>query len=781
MLSNRKLIIEEIKRKSWVSVVLLLLALVTGPLLTLISYENWAAYFGKEELIESMERYFIRTGGMGAFLCVISAILLGLSQFSYLFYKNKVDLYHSIPVKRSRRFLVNYIAGLIPFFACNLISNILMIVFVASKGCFTGVLFSNLLLSFVSETVYFLYFYNVTIVAVMLTGNIVVCISGIGVLSFFYYLFTELVNGLKNYYFVTSHSIKETGEALWNRIPELSPATSYINFNLKRMKNWGVTPFENNIQAYGYLIRVMIVVVIILIFAFCLFEKRPSESAGKAMAFKKSQPYIRIPIVLTGGLFGASIMTSAVNAYKNGWIWFGLIFGIILTHCVMEVIYNFNFKAVLNNKLQLVLTIAAGCVILGVFQTDIIGYDRYLPDRDKIESAAVAFIELDNNLSCNTLEPAGDGIWESTSRSFDEQVFDNMLTDSVMIDKIYAIGSLGTTCVDSMIETRYGENNYETYNRSYAVAEDEEYAEAEVSLATDEPDRNKLDEANNYFKDNNIEIHELSDAELNRVMTTDVIFRLKSGRTVIRRYSIPVEKVELLLNEVYKTEEYKRVHFDLYDAVEKSAISTVEAYDVFENKRMSLTGSQMDKFLEIYTSELDKLTVDDLREAPVGRIYPKYKTRYYEEALYGYYIYPSFEKTIEYMDSIGIDMTYFTNEIETDKVQNMVISAGSLFERVDELNPNSTEYIYLNEVSYNPTDDAGLDMIEKAHDKLLILSFEEANYWITPYDSRVDVQIYYESENGMQAGFSCVFKPDTVPSELIEDLKIKLYEQETGM
>ena len=764
MLSNKKLIIDEIKRKSWVLVVLLLVSLVTGPLLMLINYENMEAFLGKEALIESMENYFARSGGVGAILCVISAVLLGLAQFSYLFYKNKVDLYHSIPVKRSRRFIVNYTAGLIVFLICSIASNVLMIIIVLSKGCFTSVLFSNLVLSFLSEIIHFLYFYNITIIAVMLTGNIVVCLMGTAILSLFYFVSTELITGLKNYYFVTSHSIRYYGEAFWNKFPELSPVTAYVSFNVRRTRTWGAECFENNLQAYGYLAKVLVVVILTTLLAYYLFEKRPSEAAGKAMAFKKSQPFIRIPVVLVGGLFGAAIMTSVVNAYKNGWIWFGLIFGMIITHCIMEIIYNLNFKAVANNKLQLIFTLAAGCIVLFIFQTDLFGFDKYIPERDKIESAAVTFVQLDRNLSCETLESVGEGIWDSIGKSIDEQALDNMFGDSVMIDKVYAIGALGVTCVDDMISNRYGEHIGEYYETAMPAT-----AEHGADYET-----------NQYFLDNNITVHEITEKDIDHMMTTDVIFKLKNGRTVIRRYDIPVGKIEMAMSEIYKTKEFKRVHFDLYDAAKKGAISTIEATDIFENKKMSLTGGQMKQFLEIYISELDKLTVNDLKQLPVGRIYPKYNSLGYESGLYGYYIYPCFTKTLAYMDSIGVDMTYFTSELDISKIQNMTISAYGLFERVSD-EPDDYESTYFEDVTYNVSDENGKAMIDAVLDHIMPSGMVESNYCLTPYDGRLDIQIYYESENGIQMNLPCMLKFGELPNELLNDLKIKLYEQETGM
>ena len=69
--------------------------------------------------------------------------------------------------------------------------------------------------------------------------------------------------------------------------------------------------------------------------------ERPSEAAGRAMAFKVSEPVIRFLLVVPISLFSGMIFRSILN--DDIWTVFGLICGLLITSCLIEIIYHFDF------------------------------------------------------------------------------------------------------------------------------------------------------------------------------------------------------------------------------------------------------------------------------------------------------------------------------------------------------------------------------------------------------------------------------------------------------
>ncbi len=112
--------------------------------------------------------------------------------------------------------------------------------------------------------------------------------------------------------------------------------------------------------------------------------------AGKAIAFRKIQPVIRILLVVPSAMVGGWIFTSLTNVAEVGWTLFGILFAAVLVHGVIEVLYQSDIRGIFSHKIQLVGSILAAVFLVFAFQRDIFGYDRYVPKLEKMESAAIS-------------------------------------------------------------------------------------------------------------------------------------------------------------------------------------------------------------------------------------------------------------------------------------------------------------------------------------------------------------------------------------------------------
>ena len=71
-----------------------------------------------KERILLAAREWLSVASNGGHLVIVSLIaaVCAIQGFSYLYYRQKVDFYHSIPVKKSRRFAVIYLNGILVFY-----------------------------------------------------------------------------------------------------------------------------------------------------------------------------------------------------------------------------------------------------------------------------------------------------------------------------------------------------------------------------------------------------------------------------------------------------------------------------------------------------------------------------------------------------------------------------------------------------------------------------------------------------------------------------------------
>ena len=106
---------------------------------------------------------------------MMGCLLINIFIFRYLFSRRMVDLYHSVPISRSRLFLTKYLHGFLVWFIPFLfnIGIIFLFLFIRCVGksyfisCM-GILCKTTLLLILS----FLVFYHLFLAAVFLSGNV---------------------------------------------------------------------------------------------------------------------------------------------------------------------------------------------------------------------------------------------------------------------------------------------------------------------------------------------------------------------------------------------------------------------------------------------------------------------------------------------------------------------------------------------------------------------------------------------------------------------------------
>ena len=322
--------------------------------------------------------------GMVVFLMMAAAVVMGVSGFSYLHNRKKVDFYHSIPVRRELIYSARYMGGILIVGVSYLINLILMFGVALAYGVGTPVIAGAMAGGLALNMLFFLLMYAAVVIAMMMTGNMVVGILASGVFFFFLPAVMLLLEGYCEIFFVTTARNAWTYDSspfMWG-MKYLSPFSVYIT-----ALDWKL---DEIIKHVPELICSGFGVLALFFLGMQLYRIRPSESAGKAMAFKRTIAPIRILLVLGCGLVGGLFFWAMQSRLR--WGLFGTVVFTILTHCIVEIIYHFDFKKLFGRKLQLVLCLGAGVLVFLSFRYDWYGYDSYLPAADEVVSAS---LELD--------------------------------------------------------------------------------------------------------------------------------------------------------------------------------------------------------------------------------------------------------------------------------------------------------------------------------------------------------------------------------------------------
>ena len=111
------------------------------------------------------------------------------------------------------------------------------------------------------------------------------------------------------------------------------------------------------------------------------------------MAFRKSQPVIKLLLVVPIALTGSLIFREMIGS--DGWSIFGLVCGLVISYAIIEIIYNFDFRSLFAHKKQFALCTVCSLAILAFFRFDLSGFDSYVPSESKMEAAGIYCRRMD--------------------------------------------------------------------------------------------------------------------------------------------------------------------------------------------------------------------------------------------------------------------------------------------------------------------------------------------------------------------------------------------------
>ncbi|QHQ62268.1 hypothetical protein Ana3638_16960 [Anaerocolumna sedimenticola] len=299
-----KLLKEDLKRRIWTIALASLVLFLFLPVACAIIVGNYRDVISRTYIINSLTNLLESQSVLLIMITIAGAVICGLSSFFYLHSKKKVDLFHSIPIRRETMFAACYLNGILIYIVPYIFNLLLCFIVLQINGFMSSSIFAIALSALVVNFLYYCLIYTLLVIAAMLTGNFIINCIGAAV----FILYGPMVKLIKEIYFSdffkTYYSRNFESEFLF-----LSPLGSYVEAVQKINKVLNKDVFFNITSA-------VVVTVLMIGFALFLYQKRPSEAAGKAMAFSISKPIIKfllvIPVTLGGGIIFREI------SYKGG-------------------------------------------------------------------------------------------------------------------------------------------------------------------------------------------------------------------------------------------------------------------------------------------------------------------------------------------------------------------------------------------------------------------------------------------------------------------------------
>lgn len=397
---------EDLRRRLWMIALSFVGNLLVQPVMCLMNWNALAEYRGRLEtygfsLEQQVQELLVMYGrdvmALSGLVAMAVAAVAGLSAFRFLFHKSSVDLYHSLPVRRSTLFIVRYLDGFliwfVPFLACLGLSGAVMGSFfresLGTAGAAWGLTktaFSCVLVC----TVDFLLVYNLVLAAVMLCGNALnalvsilvlglggISIWGVGHMFFEMYMDTFEPMAWEGWGAIYASPLASAAVLLFRAVDELRVMLRQGEVRNMLLINLGTAAFLG-------------------LCAWLLYRARPSEHAEQGIRNKAVSALFRGVCGVGAGMCGWLLFFLLSGNLSLIWGCFGAALGAVLAFGVLDIVFQMDFKAFFSHKLQMAAAAMLSLLLCFCFYQDWLGYDAYLPNKEVVEEISVFNINFAN-------------------------------------------------------------------------------------------------------------------------------------------------------------------------------------------------------------------------------------------------------------------------------------------------------------------------------------------------------------------------------------------------
>ena len=567
-------------------------------------------------------------------LIILLAFISGISAFSYLHNGRKTDFYHSLPISRNRLYAVAVVNSILMIGIPYLIMAVASALIIGNRSGHTGCL-SYALMNYLYGMCFFILFFATTVLAMMLTGTRLTGVMGTAVLMSYGPAVYMVIEMLKTLYYRSYYQDSERVEEISSR---LSPVT------------WAsMSECSMPVRALVSLMAAAILISASLM----LYRARRSEAAGRSMAFKKTEVPIKLLITVPAALAVGMLMGS-IAGNSDAWTVFAIVAAAVIVHCIIEIIYNADFKKLFVHKPHMAICLVISLAVFAFFRFDVSGFDDYVPEDGKIESSAMFSSSIEN-------------------------IYGN--EDNIIYDD-----------EENTVRLKHDRNEKDVLDDMRLPDTKDVKAVASAGIAYARELR-----ADGVKVSDGIYSTVVQPRRYDGINTVLIAWHLNNGKTVYRKYSYNLRNTGDELERLCNSREFKTAVYPILTKSEEyvKEISGVNYKDEFGCHRIELGAYSegerseiIEKLFETYTGELSGLSIEVRKqESPIAALQFKHKDFQavadevrknggYPGMLNesGYYpLYPSFTETISLLEEYGVILN---KGIDPDGISQITLTDG---------------------------------------------------------------------------------------------------------
>ncbi len=398
-LKNHRTYINRTLWTSYVALPFLAAYFILGVIMVISRSINYAVIYKQSDEVLANEKLagvarIMGFNGIGWILVIGIAIMFALQGFSYVFNSSQLDFYLSQPTTRAQRIRRNYINAISTFFIMYLCAQIVALIIAAAMGGVNGYVVLSVVVESIRALNLFFAFYNITVLAVMLSGTLPIAILLTAGFSFISIVVVGEFDLFKSIFFATYSDIKPFNvvlSPLFDRVILMQELSSKSDAITAVTSSEGF--YKNFVTILPRELDILIVAIIAFIAVLIFSRFRKAEWAGQSIPVRPFRWFVKILACMLVGIGSGYLVYIMYIGVWNKRLYplmcVLMLIATVFAGCVMEVILEGNIKRFFKGIAQ---TIVATCLVLLTFiiyRGDLLGYDSYVPNPSRVESCAI--------------------------------------------------------------------------------------------------------------------------------------------------------------------------------------------------------------------------------------------------------------------------------------------------------------------------------------------------------------------------------------------------------
>ncbi|MBE6908149.1 MAG: hypothetical protein E7474_00870 [Ruminococcaceae bacterium] len=378
--------------------------LLMMPLAMLTSLNHASSHLSAWNIqLDSLNTFAI-SGYWTAFL---TSVFFAMAAFSYLANPRATNGLHALSARRETLFFTHWLAGLCSQVVPQLVTVLLTALVLAGRGAFDARIAGLMLLGLALPTVFF---YSLGVLCMIFTGQVLAAPVFYGVLNILVVGVEMLIRAFAGN-FLYGWALGTSPELLvFSPIVKLVEAD--VGSDYVRVPNAAQYAAEEGgrifLNGLGWLAFYAAVGLVLAALAMLAYRKRHSEATGSIIAIGWARPVFRYGVAFCAALaLGQLLYYLFFGQYRDNGRY--SLVGMLLCMAAAGLIGYFGAEMLLKKSFRVwrsgrngAAAVAAVLVALGlVLSFDLTGYEKRIPNVDRIESASISLNIYNNDARCS--------------------------------------------------------------------------------------------------------------------------------------------------------------------------------------------------------------------------------------------------------------------------------------------------------------------------------------------------------------------------------------------